>query len=326
MPEAASGSPSKYEAQAWADLQRFKPRPMTRGVRAVSDVTVKGARAAGNGARAAGRQIERLVDGHPNLERARDAVGSAAHAVSGVVPDNVSEKAAGWGRSATASLDRVVASVARAGLSPEKVVLKHRKAGHDVETLADLRSLDLALIDKVRPRKSRFTYPGTAAASGAVTSFVITGGEIIVTASGGVASAPGGTAIAGAMALDVATVVGLMSRAVGQQALSYGYDPEDPAEKLFILSVVNAGTALSGGAKLAAMADVSRLTQQLVRGATWTKLLDSSLLARLYKQVLARFAVRTTKQGLGKLVPVVGILISGGFNWATLEQLSLIHI
>ncbi|GIG20199.1 hypothetical protein Cch01nite_09230 [Cellulomonas chitinilytica] len=155
-----------------------------------------------------------------------------------------------------------------------------------------------------------------------MTSFVITGGEIVVTASGGAASAPGGTAIVGAMALDVATVMGLMSRAVGQQALAYGYDPEDPAEKLFILSVVNAGTALSGGAKLAAMADVSRLTQQLVRGATWKKLLDSSLLARLYKQVLARFVVRTTKQGLGKLVPVVGILISGGFNWATLEQVT----
>ncbi|WP_413228301.1 hypothetical protein [Arthrobacter sp. AET 35A] len=68
---------------------------------------------------------------------------------------------------------------------------------------------------------------------------------------------------------DAAFVLGLASRSVGHVSLLYGYDPEDPAEKLFIVSVVNAGTAASASAKTAAMADDSRLTQSLVRGRTW---------------------------------------------------------
>ncbi len=34
--------------------------------------------------------------------------------------------------------------------------------------------------------------------------------------------------------------MGLASRSVGQVSLGYGYDPEVPAEKLFVMSVVNA--------------------------------------------------------------------------------------
>ncbi|WP_246884676.1 EcsC family protein [Streptomyces sp. GESEQ-4] len=34
-------------------------------------------------------------------------------------------------------------------------------------------------------------------------------------------------------------------RAVGQVSLFYGYDPEEPVEKLFVMSVVNVGTASS---------------------------------------------------------------------------------
>ena len=101
-------------------------------------------------------------------------------------------------------------------------------------------------------------------------------------------------------------------------SLLYGYDPEEPAEKLFIMSVVNAGTAVSAGAKSAAMADISRLTQALVRKKTW-EILDKSVVAQVSKQFAKAFGVRLTKQGLGKVVPVAGILIGGTLNWTTLE-------
>ncbi|EMY36054.1 hypothetical protein D477_001079 [Arthrobacter crystallopoietes BAB-32] len=149
---------------------------------------------------------------------------------------------------------------------------------------------------------------------------VISGGEFAVPVTGGAAAAPSGAAIAGALIGDAAFVLGLASRSVGHISLLYGYDPEEPAEKLFVMSVVNAGTAMSASAKTAAMADISRLTQALVRGRTWT-VLDRSIIAQVSKKFAEKFAFRLTKQGLGKVVPAAGIVLGGAFNWATLESI-----
>ncbi len=68
-------------------------------------------------------------------------------------------------------------------------------------------------------------------------------------------------AIVNAMAGDAAFVLGLASRRVGHVSPLYGDHPEEPDERIFVMPVVNAGTAMSGTAKTAAMADISRLTQ-----------------------------------------------------------------
>lgn len=136
--------------------------------------------------------------------------------------------------------------------------------------------------------------------------------------SGGAAAAPSGVAITGAFVGDAATVLALGSRAVGRTALLYGYDPESPAEKVFIMSVINAGSAVSAGAKTAAMADISKITQALVRDQTW-KVLNESVVAKVAQEFAKRFGFRLTKQGLGKVVPAAGIVVGGALNWATLE-------
>ena len=79
----------------------------------------------------------------------------------------------------------------------------------------------------------------------------------------------------GVLAGDAAILLALASRVVGLVSLFYGYDPESPAEKLFVMSVVNAGTAVSASAKTAAMGDISRLTQALLRGKAWDVLSES---------------------------------------------------
>ena len=122
----------------------------------------------------------------------------------------------------------------------------------------------------------------------------------------------------GAFVGDAATVLALGSRAVGRTALLYGYDPESPAEKVFIMSVVNAGSAVSAGAKTAAMADISKLTQALVRDKSW-KVLNESVVSKVAQEFAKRFSFRLTKQGLGKVVPAAGILVGGALTWATLE-------
>ncbi|MGW0761817.1 EcsC family protein [Streptomyces sp. NPDC002814] len=147
---------------------------------------------------------------------------------------------------------------------------------------------------------------------------MISGGQLAIAASAGAAAAPSGGAIAGAFVADTVVVLGLASRAVGQVSLFYGYDPEEPVEKLFVMSVVNVGTASSATAKNTAMADISRLTQALFRGKTWA-VLNDGVVTKVSQQFAKSFGFRLTKKGLGKAVPAFGIVVGGTLNWTTLE-------
>jgi hypothetical protein len=185
-----------------------------------------------------------------------------------------------------------------------------------VKRLGELRTLDLEQIDTVRGRNLDLAYAAVAGVSGAGTGLMITGGEVGV--GSGVASGPGAGTVAAAMAIDLAAVMGLSSRAVGQVALAYGYDPEDPAEKAFVVSVVNFSTAVSTSAKEAAFSDIVRLSRLLVRGKSW-KILNETVFARIATTVAKRLGVRLTQKSLGKLLPVVGVGVGFVFNFATLE-------
>lgn len=306
--------PSQYELAAWSDIQAFRGRQASR---ALGEVGQK----VSNGTAAVGKRATKYLENHPRalsaLERGQgvaakgtQVVGAGARTAGSVLP--------GWGGAAGGSARRIVGRISRAGLSPKTVVAKHQKRGHDVSSLRDLRRLDLEQIDAVRGRAASWLYPAGAALSGAGAGFVISGSELATAVSGGAAAAPSGTAITAAFVGDAATVLVLASRIVGRTALLYGYDPESPAEKIFIMSVVNAGSAVSAGAKTAAMTDISKLTQALVRDKTWA-VLNESVVAKVAQEFAKRFSFRLTKQGLGKVVPVAGIVLGGTFNWATLE-------
>lgn len=308
--------PSDYELRAWSDIQRFKSRPLSRAMRNAGEQLAIGTSKLG-------KRATEYLETHPRARsgvsrgqevagKGGEAVGAGVRRAADILPD--------WSNTAYESMQRTVGRVSRAGLSSTAVVAKHTKQGHDVVSLSDLRRLDLEQIDAVRGRGTSWYYPAAAALSGAGAGFVISGGELVITASAGAASAPSLGAIAGAFAGDAALVLGLASRSVGHISLSYGYDPEEPTERLFVLSVVNAGTAMSASSKTAAMRDISRLTQALIRGKTWA-VLNESVLARLSTQFAVKFGVRLTKQGLGKAVPAFGILIGGTLNWTTLEAI-----
>lgn len=279
------------------------------------------------GAAKVGKRATRYLESHPGAQSAAsrglriiakgaDELGAGARKTAAALPDGMS----GWSGAAFESVRHTVGRASRVGLSSKRVVMSHHKRGHDVASLSDLRSLDLRQVDAVRGRGASWYYPAAAALSGAGAGLVFSGGELVIAASAGAAAAPSGAAIAGAFAGDAAFVLGLASRSVSHVSLLYGYDPEEPAEKLFVMSVVNAGTALSASAKTAAMADISRLTQALVRGQVWA-VLDKSLVTQVSKQFAKKFGVRLTKQGLGKVVPAVGIIVGGTLNWTTLEAI-----
>lgn len=312
--------PSEYELAAWHEIQRFKGRPLTRAMGGAGDKFSQGFSTIG---RTAAAHLEippkaqaAITKGQGVAEKASQIIRLGAKKSVSAIPNGMTD----WSGQAFGSIRSSVGRISRVALSPARIVKLHQKRGHQVEELADLRKLDLKQVDRVRGRGASWYYPATAALSGAGAGILITGGELTVTVSAGVAAAPSGAMIAGAMAGDAAVILGLASRCVGQVALNYGYDPEEPAEKLFIMSVVNAGTALSATAKTAAMADVSRLTQALVRGKVWS-VLDKSIVAQVSKQFAKAFGVRFTKQSLGKVVPVAGVMLGGAFNWTTLEAI-----
>lgn len=310
--------PSKYELDAWKELQQHKGKPLSSTLRDVNDRIVKGAAAVGQKATA-------YIEEHPNAEKVTEggkavvaksakAVGTAAAKVGDAIPDSAGE----WAGAALDSAKKTAARASRAGLSAKRVVSLHQKKGHPVEELTDVRRLDLKQVDKVGRRGTQLYYPGIAALSGAGTGLVISGGQIATAASAGAAAAPSTGLVLGAVAVDATAILTLATRAVGHVALLYGFDPEDPSEKVFALSVVNAGTAVSATAKTAAFADVSRLTQALVRGKPWD-VLNKSVVSKVSGQFAKAFGVRLTKKSLGKFVPIAGIVIGGTFNWATLE-------
>lgn len=315
------GEPSQYELDAWRDIEQFQGRVLSRGMATMSSVVGQGAGKIGAGAAKftdlAKTKVEWTPGAKAALERARglsarsaDLAGKAARHAGEALPD--------WTGPAGSSMKGALSKASRVGLSPDGVVKKHQKAGHDVARLADVRRLDLEDVDSVRGRGASWYYPAMAAATGAGAGFAITGGSLTVVASAGASAAPSAAAVFGAYAADGAAVLALSSRAVGQIALSYGYDPELPAEKLFVLAVVNAGTAVTASAKHAAFADISKLTQALVRGKTWT-VLNESIVARVASKFAGDFTGRLTKQGLGKVVPGVGVAVGATFNWSTLE-------
>lgn len=317
---ANMAEPSAYELDAWKKVQRVKSRPLSTASRAVNEQLTKGAREIG-------KQANKYLEAHPKahdiVKRGADGVARASETVQSgarMAWRSVPESAQTWVVDTGRSTTKMITRAARAGLSPDGVVKKHKFRGHDVERLLDVRSLDLEQVDEVRGRLLGLAYPGAAATTGALSGLVITGGEIAGSMSGGAAAAPSAGAIAAASAGDIAAVMALSSRAVGQIALLYGYDPEEPAEKPFIWSVINVGTAMSASAKQAAMKDLSKLTQALFRGKTWA-ILNESVVARAYVAFTKAFGARATKRSLGKFVPVIGVVAAAGFNWATLESI-----
>ncbi|MFD7876916.1 EcsC family protein [Streptomyces sp. NPDC059766] len=313
-PQQPERLPSDYELQAWRAVQEFRHRPLSRAMRGAGEHVAQGVAEVG-------KRATKHLENHPRakaaVSRGQQFVAKGAHKV-GAGARGAADALPNWSGTAAQSIRRTLARISRAGLSSKRVVALHEKRGHDVASLSDVRRLDLEQVDAVRGRAASWYFPAAAALSGAGAGLVISGGQLVIAASAGAAAAPGGGAITGAFVADTAFVLGLASRAVGQVSLFYGYDPEEPAEKLFVMSVVNLGTASSATAKNAAMADLSRLTQALFRGKTW-EVLNETVVAKVSSQFAKAFNFRLTKKGLGKAVPAVGIVVGSTLNWATLE-------
>lgn len=225
---------------------------------------------------------------------------------------------------AAEGLTKAASKAGQATISPSRVLKAYERRGHAVETLDGVRALDLAIIErKVHPRRMNIAYSAVAFAGGAVSGGAVTGGTALFAAGSvlgaGAGAAPGAGTVATAIAADTAFTLTLMNRAIAHTALYYGYDPSEPREAVFTMSVMSLGSATTSAAKMAAYQELSQLTQQLARRATW-KQLNEKVLPRIAAKFGARFGFKITQRKLGTLVPVAGIAVGAGLNYQLLDD------
>ncbi|MFB9315100.1 EcsC family protein [Nocardioides plantarum] len=171
-----------------------------------------------------------------------------------------------------------------------------------------LLALDLEEIDRSFPRL-RTAYTGAALIEGGGSALAVTGAEVATTVSAG---ATAGVA-AGAIAADVVASMAIMGRVIGRVAAEYGYDVRLPDEEAFALGIISLGTAGTAAEKVAALASLRRLANQMMRQATWAEL-NQSVLVQIIRRTFDALGERLTKQKLGQAVPIAGVLINAGLS------------
>ncbi|GAB4010706.1 EcsC family protein [Nocardioides ultimimeridianus] len=198
-------------------------------------------------------------------------------------------------------------------VSSTSMVKRAAKRHPEVVELKDLRELLLADCDRLR--RSRLGLTLATAAEGGASSLAVTGAEVATTVSGGTTAA---VAIA-AIAADVTATMAAMGRAIGSVASAYGYDVREPEEELFALGVMSLASAGTLGGKTAAMASLSRLTQQMMRQATWQQL-RQNLLVSAIDRTYTTLGFTLTKKKLAQAVPIAGIALNAGVNAGLVNQ------
>lgn len=168
--------------------------------------------------------------------------------------------------------------------------------------------LDLQQLDEASPRTGGL-YTVGALLEGSATALAVTGATVSTTVTGGTTAA---VAI-GAVATDVAASIGLLGRITAIAAAEYGYDVRLPDEEVFALGTIAVGSAGTPGAKVAALTSLSRLTQEMMRKATWAQL-NNHALVQVIEAIFKALGLRLTHQKLGQAVPVAGVLINGGLS------------
>lgn len=253
----------------------------------------------------------------------RDRVFKVADAVKRTPASEVA--AAAYAGAAT-ELGKMIGGAASLTVSNGSVVKRFKKAGHGISVIGDVRALDLEAVDSVAHLgRIRWGHSSSAALTGLGSAAVITGGTVWL-AQGtvhdqGAKKAPGIGVAATAYAADISAVLGLAARTVASTARYYGYEPQEREEQVFMMSVIGLGMATGGPAKTAAYAELSQLTQLLFRDATWAKL-NEKVLTKLAQQFANKFTVSLTKKKLGQFVPIVGMAVGAGLNFALIDKIA----
>ena len=166
----------------------------------------------------------------------------------------------------------------------------YRTLGHPVHEVADITGLGLDVVDQALAGLD-LKYRALAAAEGAATGY---------------AGLPG-------IAPDIAALVALSLRAVGEHAVYCGFDLSSDAERLFVLEILNAVSQPSDVAKEVALAPVIRVTRKLAQDQALLAA-EQLVLARALQTAARSIGVHLTRAKLAQVVPVLGGAVGATFN------------
>src|SRR3954447_10947840 len=238
----------------------------------------------------------------------RNATSSATeHAASWVDDHLPAEKVKGIVEGTLTGTLELTFNPALRSVSAEKVLAAYQRENPDIRSADDLKSLDLKDFEGFRRRRGH--YVAVSAVQGAGTSLAITGAEVSTTVTGGATAG----VILGAIALDTVASLAMMGRSVGSVAARYGYDVRLPDEELFAMGVLSLGMAGSVAAKYEALSALSRLSQQMMRRATW-KQLNEHVLVRVIARTYQVLGLKLTQRKLAQTVPFVGVAINSALS------------
>ena len=234
---------------------------------------------------------------------------------------------AGWISSAVLGLVEKATAAAESSVRRERIVKAYRRAGNDVECLEDIRNLDLAEIQSVRPHL-KVGYAAVTATEGAVSSVFATGGAVAAILGLGIASAPGVGVIAGAIGLDIATFLASSARLVSHTAAYYGYDTKDPAEKLFSAMVLSQAIAPRSKAddhaveKATSMRVFNKVVRKLTKRGSMESVGNNALTASV-NSLFAALGTRLVGMKMAQILPIIGIIVGMALNVSLMRTIGV---
>lgn len=173
----------------------------------------------------------------------------------------------------------------------DAVLKDFHKNGFQVQTLADIRQLDLEQIDATLTGLDK-KYIGLATAEGAAT---------------GVAGAAG-------IVPDLIALVSINLRAAGEYATYLGYDMLLPTERVFALQLLDEVAGSSNTKKDVTIAPATRTSLKVARNQG-TQLLEQVGVGNAVEAIARRIGINLTEKKLAQMVPVTGAFIGGGLNY-----------
>ena len=234
---------------------------------------------------------------------------------------------AGWISSAVLGLVEKATLAAESSVRRERIVKAHRRAGNDVECLEDIRNLNLAEIQLVRPHL-KVGYAVVTATEGAVSSVFATGGAVAALLGLGIASAPGIGVIMGAIGLDIATFLASSARLVSHTAAYYGYDTKDPAEKLFSTMVLSQAIAPRSKAddhaveKATSMRVFNKVVRKLTKRGSMESVGNNALTASV-NSLFAALGARLVGMKMAQILPLIGIIVGMVLNASLIRTIGV---
>ena len=181
--------------------------------------------------------------------------------------------------------------LAQWSIPQEAIYEEFRKAGHQsVHTAADIFERELRDIDKMVGWLDA-KYKGIALVEGA---------------GMGAIGLPG-------IPPDVAALITLNLRAIGEYATYYGFDVSLQEERLFALHILGLASSPTNACKGLAMAQLVMIAKSVAMKKPWKHLNNFAFVA-LIQQIAKALGIRLTKEKLAQILPIAGAVIGGGFN------------